>query len=118
MAWKKSKGRYNIKPKGERTYKGIVYDSGFEMAYAQNLDLKLKAGVVLKWDRQVRYDIVVNSCKIGFYKLDFLVTYNDGTVEHIDCKSTPKMVDSTYKLKKKLIKALYDIDIKEVFQKP
>jgi hypothetical protein len=118
MAWKKSKGRYNIKPKCERIYKGIVYDSGFEMAYAQNLDLKLKAGVVLKWDRQVRYDIVVNSCKIGFYKLDFLVTYKDGSIEHIDCKSTPKMVDSTYKLKKKLIKALYDIDIKEVYQKP
>lgn len=118
MAWKKSKGRYNIKPKSERTYKGIVYDSGFEMAYAQNLDLKLKAGVVLNWDRQIRYDIVVNGCKIGFYKLDFLITLNDGSIEYVDCKSTPKLVDPVYKLKKKLIEAIYGFKITEVYQKP
>jgi hypothetical protein len=118
MVWKRSKGRYNIKPKSQRMYKGVTYDSAHEMNYAIQLDTLVKGGVVISWDRQVRYDIVVNSCKIGFYKLDFLVNYADGTIEHIDCKSTPKLVDATYKLKKKLIKALYGIDIKEVYQKP
>ena len=118
MAWKRSKGRYNVKPKSERTYKGVVYDSAFEMSYAQKLELLVRNGEIISWDRQVRYDIVVNSCKIGFYKLDFLINYADGTIEHIDCKSTPKLVDPVYKLKKKLISALYGIDIKEVYQKP
>lgn len=118
MAWKRTKGRYNVKPKSERTYKGVVYDSAHEMYYAQQLDMLLKKGVVVKWDRQVRFDVVINLHKICFYKLDFLVNYADGTVEYIDCKSTPKLVDATYKLKKKLIKAIYGFDIKEVYQKP
>lgn len=118
MAWKRNKGRYNIKPKSERTYKGIVYDSAFEMSYAQKLDLLLKSKKIASWERQVRYNIIVNGINIGFYKLDFLIVHLDKSFEYVDCKSTPKLVDPVYKLKKKLIEAIYGIKITEVYQKP
>ena len=63
---------------------------------------------------QVRYDLVVNGVKIGFYKADF-VTYKYGKVlEVIDVKSEMTKKLPVYRLKKKLLKAIYNIDIVEI----
>ena len=63
---------------------------------------------------QVRYDLIVNGIKIGFYKADF-VTYKDGQIlEVIDVKSEMTKKLPVYRLKKKMIKAIYNFDIVEI----
>lgn len=100
-------------------YNGETYDSQKEARYAKALDTFKKAinyqDRVLKWERQVRYDIKVNDERIAFYKLDFKVWYCDGRVEHIDIKGQKSgTAYQLFKLKKKLIEALYNIEIIEV----
>lgn len=97
--------------KNKRTfYNGRWYDSKKESKRAFELDSLKKAGVVKEWTPQVRYKFQHNSVVIGTYVLDFLVEYSDGTIEYEDVKGYKTDV---YKLKKKLMKAFYGIDIKE-----
>lgn len=119
-------GSYNqiIKAKGPKRskfgnkiteYDGRKYHSTKEANYARELDLLKNAQNdsqrVLKWEPQVRYDLVVKEQHIAVYVLDFLVQYADGRQEHVDVKGVRTDV---YKMKKKMMKALYDIDIIEV----
>ena len=103
-----SKSKY----KNKRTfYNGRWYDSKKESERAFELDSLKKANVVKEWTPQVRYRFEHNGVLIGTYVLDFKVEYSDGTVEHEDVKGYKTDV---YKIKKKLMKAFYDIDIKEL----
>lgn len=100
------------KYKNKRTfYNGRWYDSEKEARRAGELDLMLKAGVVKKWTPQVKFDFIHDDKKICAYVLDFLVEYKDGTTEYEDVKG---FKTSVYKLKKKMMKTFYDIDIKEI----
>ena len=93
---------------------GITFDSKKEAAYYGILKLKQKAGLIDRFEMQVRYDLVVNNVNIGFYKADF-VTYKHGKVfEVIDVKSEITNKLPVYRLKKKLMKAIYEIDIVEI----
>lgn len=96
-------------------YNGIKYDSRKEAAYAQTLDLCKKAvgksDRVVEIERQLPYLLEVNGVKICKYILDFKVKYADGRTEYIDVKG---VLTPVYKLKKKLVKAIHNIDIKEV----
>lgn len=93
---------------------GILFDSKKEAKYYGILKLKQKAKLIDSFEMQVKYDIVVNNQKIGFYKADF-VTYKNGEVfEVIDVKSEITKKLPVYRLKKKLIKALYGFDIVEI----
>ena len=93
---------------------GITFDSKKEAGYYGILRLKEKAKIIDRFEIQVKYDLVVNNIKIGFYKADF-VTYNNGkAVEVIDVKSEMTKKLPVYRLKKKLIKAIYNIDIVEI----
>jgi hypothetical protein len=61
-----------------------------------------------------RYDLIVNGHKLGFYKADF--RYKDVATDFVileDVKS-PVTKTAVYRLKKKLVKALYGIEIIEV----
>jgi hypothetical protein len=79
-----------------------------------SLELKEKARLIQRFEMQVRYDLVVNNINIGFYKADF-VTYKYGKVlEVIDVKSEMTKKLPVYRLKKKLMKAIYGIDIVEI----
>jgi len=100
-------------------YKGSLYDSRKEAEFAQELDLlkkaKKKADRVIRWDRQVRYDIKVKGKYIGFYKLDFRVYYDNNSVKNFDVKGYKKGCGySMFRLKKKLVEALHGIVIEEV----
>lgn len=117
MAWGKSKGRYKVVPKTQRTKDGIVYDSKHEMLYSMHLDLLMKSGEVKSYERQVPYLLEVNGHKIAKYILDYKVYYTNGTIEHIDCKASKTLVEAVYKLKKKLMLAIHGIEIKEVYMK-
>lgn len=93
---------------------GIAFDSKKEAKYYGILKLKEKAKLIDRFEMQVRYDIVVNNQNIGFYKADF-VTYKNGKVfEVIDVKSEITKKLPVYRIKKKLIKAIYGFDILEI----
>ena len=53
---------------------------------------------------------MINNKKICIYYLDFLVEYADGHIEHHDVKGFATPV---YKLKKRLVEAVYAIKIME-----
>lgn len=98
---------------------GILFDSKKEGLYYYQLLMLKKAEKdserVINIALQPRYDIIVNDKKIGFYKADFKVTYADKRTEIIDVKGLKKgSAYQLFKLKKKLVEALYNIEIIEV----
>lgn len=96
-------------------YNGRNYHSKKEAEYAQELDLLIKAKIVEKWEPQVKIPITVNGEKICDYILDFLIHYTNGKKEYVDVKGLKKGAAYQYfVIKKKLIKAIHKIEIKEV----
>lgn len=88
---------------------GIKFDSKKEANYYGKYKL-MKAAGLLTFEMQVKYNLVVNGIKIGFYKADFVLTYPNGKIEVIDCKG---IKTSVYALKKRLLKACLGIEIIE-----
>lgn len=90
---------------------GITFDSKKEANYYLKL---INTDGILNIERQLKYDIIVNGKKCGFYKLDFKVTYSD-RIEHVDIKGLKiGSAYSIFRLKKKLVEALYNITIIEI----
>jgi hypothetical protein len=85
-------------------YKGDIYDSGFEGNYAFELDMRVKAGEIVKWERQVKIPLDVNGYHIANYYIDFIAYYPDGTIEYIETKGYPTEI---WKMKFKIFEALY-----------
>jgi Protein of unknown function (DUF1064) len=96
------------------TRDGQKFQSHHEANYYNTLLLRKVAKEIVDFKRQVRFELIVNGVFICEYILDFEVLYPDGHVEHIDTKSTATLTP-IYRLKKKLMKALYNIDIIDVF---
>lgn len=99
-------------------YNGHVFDSKHEAKVAEDIDfMMLDKGdsnpIVDVVYHPPRYDMIVNGIKITHYTADFKVTRKDGSVEIWDAKSPPTRKKSDYVMRKKLLKALYDIDIVE-----
>ena len=98
-------------------YNGHHYDSKAEANYARGLDFKQLGGLVTSWEPHVKFELRVNDVLIGTYELDFRVHYADGHVEHIDVKgqrSTSSVPYKLFLLKKRLMKAIFGIDVLEV----
>lgn len=95
-------------------YNGIKFHSTKEANYCRQLDLLKTANNenerVLKYEMQVPFVFSVAGVLICTYKLDFKVYYKD-RVEYVDVKG---MRTDVYQIKKKMMKAFYNIDIKEV----
>jgi len=103
-----------------------TFDSMAEYRYWLTLSAQRRAidvkDRVINIERQIIYPFIVNGITIGKYIADFKVTYADGRVEVVDVKnpylttgkgkSTPPALLFNYKVK--LMKALYDIEIKIV----
>lgn len=85
-------------------YGGYFYQSKLEAAYAQELDLRLKAKQIKGWRRQPRFALEVNGRLIKHYKPDFEITHRDGSRELVECKGmwteearlTVKLFEATY----------------------
>jgi len=84
-------------------YRGSIYDSKFEAQIAFDLDMMLKAGEIIKWERQVKIPLIVNGYLVENYYIDFIV-YRDGETEYIEAKGYPTPV---WKIKWKLFEALH-----------
>lgn len=94
------KNKYNAK---KQTYNNYNYDSIKEAQYAAQLDLRIKAGEVLKWERQFKIDIRINEIHITNYYIDFKVYLADGSIEYHEVKGAETML---WRVKWRLSKAL------------
>lgn len=117
-------------------YNGNVFDSLKEAKECRNLDIKLKNGLIKKYERQVPYPVVINGQKICKYVLDFKVELNNGKFRYLDVKGMRKMTmgeawadylgekvkkgkkgstqTKDFRIKKKLVEAIYNIKIELV----
>lgn len=109
-------GRKPSKYKNVRvTYNGAPYHSKAEAAYAEGLDLQVKAGAIRGWIRQATFHL---GCPENSYRVDFLVWENDGSCHAVDVKG---METSKFVQDKKLWAAygpcpLYIVKGKKVVQ--
>ena len=95
-------------------YDGIQFDSQKEADRYQELQWMQQAGLIQDLELQPRYDLIVNGHKLGFYRGDF--RYKEVATDSVileDVKS-PATRTAVYRLKKKLVKALYGVEIIEV----
>lgn len=96
---------------------GIKFDSKKESQYYGTLKMLKKKGEVVDFQMQVPFPIEVNGIHIAKYLLDFKVEYKN-RVEYIDVKAKSKdgkwITTDVFRLKKKLIEAIYGIEIKMV----
>lgn len=95
------------RPKARRKYgntptehAGVVYASKLEAGVAAQLDLLIRTGFVIRYERQVRYEIGPGI----WYDADFCVWYADGSAGVLDAKG---VLTPVFKLKKKLFEALH-----------
>lgn len=94
---------------------GEKFRSQLESTYYDQLKLLKQSGEVLDFLREVRFELIVNEVFICAYICDYIITWKDGRVEHVDCKSSATMTQ-VYKLKKQLMKACHGIDLIEVYK--
>ena len=92
------------------TYNGYTYMSRKEALYAAELDTLRKAYYprdrVVKVERQVNVDLVVNGKSVCRIIPDFRVTFADGRVEWHEVKSEGTMTP-VWRVKRKLFEALF-----------
>ena len=86
------------------TYNGVIYHSHKERSYAQELDLRVKAGELKEWKRQVPIDLVVNGIKICRYYIDFVEIDPKGNETYVEIKGYETAV---WRLKWRLFDALF-----------
>ena len=108
---RQNKNKYNAV---KTTINGIVFDSKREAARYQELLLLQRAGQIRDLALQVPFAIIVNDKKICKYIADFqYIDVASGKTVTEDAKSPPTRTP-TYRLKKKLVAAIYGVQIVEV----
>ena len=78
-----------------------------EAQKAFELDLLVKAGEVLKWERQKKIRLDVNGYHICNYFIDFVIYWKGGDVEYCEIKGFETDV---WRLKWRLMEALFSKD--------
>lgn len=97
------------------TYDGMVFDSKKEYKRYRLLLILQKKGIISRLQCQVKYSLMVEGELVAIYIADFtyIVTETGETVvEDVKSEMTRKL--RPYRMKKKLMKAIYGIIIKEV----
>jgi hypothetical protein len=108
------RNKYGVSTKARRTVDGIVFDSRAEMTRWMELRLMEKAGAIFDLKRQVVYPLHVNGYFIGKYISDFsYFPDRDPSKFSVVIEDVKGVRTPVYRLKKKLMKAIYGIDILE-----
>jgi hypothetical protein len=94
---------------------GISFASKAEARRYCDLLLLVRAGLIENLVTQPRYPLVVQQCKIATYVADFSYFDNRQKREIVEDVKSKATLTATYKIKKKLVKAIYGFDIVEVF---
>ncbi len=88
---------------------GITFDSKLEAARYQDLRLQEESGEIKRLTLQPSFPIEICGKKICTYRADFAyIRDGEGVVEDVKGFKTP-----VYRLKKKLVSAIYGFDIYE-----
>jgi hypothetical protein len=110
--------KYRAKP---TVVDGIRFASMKEAGHYQGLKLREKAGEIWDLELQPRYPIEVRGVKVCTYVGDFryrergdLVSKGDGQAHFLVVDDVKGFKTPVYRLKKKLVEALYGIEIREV----
>jgi hypothetical protein len=101
MHFQRSGNKYRAK---SSVYNGYYYASKLEASYAAELDLRQRAGEILRWERQVPVDLVVNGIKVCRYIVDFRVFKPNGEIVWVETKG---FVTDTARIKMRLFEAAY-----------
>lgn len=88
---------------------GIRFASKREATRYKDLKARERFGLIQDLKLQVLYPLTVNGQKVGNYRSDFDYT-EDGQKIVEDCKGCKTPM---YRLKKKLMRAIYNIEIRE-----
>jgi hypothetical protein len=92
---------------------GVSFDSKAEANRWLNLKLLERAGEITRLERQVRFPLVVDGVKVCSYIADFsYFTKEKRVVEDVKSPATASL--PVFKIKSKLVKALYGIDVEIV----
>lgn len=91
---------------------GIMFDSKKEANRYVELKEKLDAGIIQDLKLQPKFDCVINGNKVCTYKADFEYLLVDeigpqGQIGHYIVEDVKGFKTSTYRLKKKLVEALF-----------
>ena len=103
------RNKYGVAPKADRTVDGILFDSKKECLRYGELKILQKVGEITELELQPKFSCVVNGKKVCKYIADFRYTTPSGEVIE-DVKGVKTTV---YRLKKKLVEALFGIEITE-----
>lgn len=89
---------------------GITFDSKREAEVYGELQLLEKAGRISGFERQRKFELIVNGEIIGTYRADFAFIDHDqdGRLRVIDVKG---VITRDFRRVKKIIKAAYGIDV-------
>ena len=105
----KRRNKYNAT---KTTVDGITFDSKKESQRYSELKLLEMAGKISRLKMQPRLPIKINGKKICEYRADFYYV-EDGVNVIEDVKSEHTRTLPVYRLKKKLVEAVYGITIRE-----
>jgi len=103
---KNPKNKYNAI---QTTVDGVTFDSGKEANRYLELKLLQRAGEISDLKLQVPYEFIVNGIKVCKYYADFV--YQEKGKEVVE--DTKGKITDVYRIKKKLMKAIYNIEVLE-----
>ncbi len=93
---------------------GIRFDSRKEAARWQELKLLERVGEISNLERQVAIPIIVSGVRVADYVCDAKYLDHDGKLVVEDVKSPITRKDPVYRLKRKLVAALHQIEVREI----
>lgn len=97
------------------TSDGQKFRSHLEATFYNRIRLLQSQGEIMRFEREVRFELNVNGFFVCAYICDFILYWQNGQVDHIDCKSSATMTQ-VYSIKKKLMHACHGIELKEIFE--
>lgn len=103
--------KYGVAAPERRTADGILFASRAEMRRYEELRLLERGGEIDHLELQPRFPLVVNGVTVGTYVADF--RYRDGRTGLVCVTDVKGVRTPLFRLKVKLVKALYGIDVIE-----
>lgn len=100
--------------KERRTVDNVTFASLKEAKRYQDLKLLLSCGRITELKLQQRFDLMVNGQKVGAYVADFVYRRSGQDYSGLIVEDAKGYKTDVYRLKKKLMQAIYGIEIQEV----
>lgn len=106
------RGRSKFNNRKTWTADGLLMDSAAEATRYEELRLQQQAGVIANLEHHHRYPLSINGLLIAYYEADF--DYDDLERGSHVVEDVKGVKTDVYQLKKKMLRALYGIEIVEI----